>query len=265
MSNKRGHLGRRHTAYVPFVDSLESRVVLTSPESAGINTLVLEFAQDHLTDKVGGGECGDLAQEALRVAGANFAGPDAANDGDYVWGNLITTITPGHDSNSTVACKPGDIIQYPAVTLSNGSTIEQHTQIVAAVDANGRPISVYEQNAGGIRKDEYDSAVVNAATVTRTAKIYQPVARVDSPGTVQFTVTNDAYSAQTVTVYANNKAVVSLNLTTYNTADSDQYEEVSSTPSPTWTIGVGGQQIALNNAAGYEVGPDEQRPRYPGS
>jgi hypothetical protein len=247
MRFNRGQLRRRRPAYVPFVGSLESRVVLT------INTLVLEFAQAHLGEQVGSGQCTDLANEALRVAGADFAVHDPGN-GDYIWGTLITTITPGDDSNPTVPCVPGDIIQYQNVTLADGSTAAHHTSIVAAVDANGRPTYVYEQNVGGNLNDVYDSAVINAQTVEQgTIQIYQPVPRVDSPGEVQFTVTNDTSNSQTVTLYDNGTAEDYDSLTAYQTLGSYNYMEVSSNPPATWTIGVGGQQIALNNAAGYEV------------
>ncbi len=247
MGFNRGQLRRRRPAYVPFVGSLESRVVFS------INTLVLEFAQAHLGEQVGSGQCTDLACEALRVAGADFAVHDPGN-GDYTWGTLITTITPGDDSNPTVPCVPGDIIQYQNVTLADGSTALHHTSIVAAVDANGRPTSVYEQNVGGNLTDMHDSSVINAQTVVQgTIQIYQPVPRVDSPGEVQFTVTNDTSNAQTVNLYENGTADGSDSLTAYQTVGSYNYMEVSSNPPATWTIGVGGQQIPLNNAAGYVV------------
>ncbi len=247
MRFNRGQLRRRRPAYLPFVGSLESRVVLS------INTLVLEFAQAHLGEQVGSGQCADLASEALRVAGADFAVDDPGN-GDYIWGTLIATITPGNDSNPTVPCVPGDIIQYQNVTLADGSTAAHHTSIVAAVNANRRPTYVYEQNVNGNLTDVYDSSVINAQTVEQgTIHIYQPVPRVDSPGEVQFTVTNDTSNAQTVTLYENGTAEFSDSLNAYQTLGSYFYLWVTSNPPATWTIGVGGQQIPLNNAAGYEV------------
>jgi hypothetical protein len=245
---------RSRRRLAPIVDALESRLVLTPAAVTGLNNLILEFAHSHLGQKVGGGECGQLVTEALRVAGGDFAIHDPGNDNDFIWGNLITTITPGHDSNPTVPCVPGDIVQFNNVVFAGGGSANPHTAIVAAVDANGRPTEVYEQNSNNIRSDRYDSSVINAATITAgIIHIYQPVPRVDSTGKVQFTVVNNTPSAQTVTAYLNGQVFTTFSLSAFNTTHSNAYDYVSSTSPGNWTIGVNGHQVPLTNADGYEL------------
>ncbi len=177
MEYKRGRFAHRRISYVPYLDALESRLVLTSPTSTSLNQLVVEYANSHLGDHVGGGECAQLVEEALRVAGGNFV-PQSPGNGDYIWGELLTVITPGHDSNPTVRCTPGDIIQYQDVSLSSGSATPQHTAIVGQVDSNGRPTQIYEENVAGDRHDRYDAESVNSATVLAgTIHIYRPTVR----------------------------------------------------------------------------------------
>src|SRR5262249_52763675 len=127
-----------------------------------INQRVLAFSQSHLHTKVGGGECAQLVSEALRVAGADFMTHDPHNNGDYVWGTLITTMSHG---SSSARCQPGDIIQFQNVSLTSGWTLTHHTAIVAAVDSLGRPTQVYEQNVNGDRTDRLDAMAINPSTI----------------------------------------------------------------------------------------------------
>jgi CHAP domain len=256
-------------AFRPYLDGLESRQVLSTAAAvptvivqavADLNSQVVSFAQSHLHQKVGGGECAHLANEALRVAGADFVGHDPGK-GDYTWGTLVTTITPGRDS-STAASRPGDIIQFQNVKTSGGWTADHHTAIVAAVDSHGRPTQVYEQNVGvngkgagtHDRTERLDPIVLNSKTITAgTIHIYRPTRRVDSPGKVQFSVVNDTSSSQTVTLFFNGKASGTFTLDLINTAGSYTNRSVSSPGSATWTIGINGKAISLANAGVYEL------------
>jgi len=194
---------RHRSPFRPFVEGFEDRCVPTvaggathvvaqlAPATINFNQQIIAFCQSHRGVQVGGGECAHLANEALRVAGADFAGAN------YVWGSVVTRITRGTDSNSTPVCKPGDIIQFQAVTFANGWNTGggPHTAIVAAVDGRGRPTQVYEQNVGVNGKGpgfhdrtvRLDAQAINMNTVTAgTITIYRAVPRVDGPGRYQF-------------------------------------------------------------------------------
>ena len=216
---------------------------------------VVSFAKSHLGQKVGSGECAALASEALRVAGAEYqqGGPD------YSWGSLVTTITPGHDSNPSSVCQPGDILQYQNTLFSSGWSASQHTAIVATVDGAGRPTAVYEQNVGDgtgayDRFVRLDNITVNSGTlIAGTVHVYRPDPRHDTPGVIRFTIVNNTMSPVTVTQYFNGHAVGTLQLDVYNTLNSYEMGSGNSTGAGTWSLGVGSSTVNIANAGGYEV------------
>ncbi|WMS42905.1 hypothetical protein RDV64_00435 [Acuticoccus sp. MNP-M23] len=135
----------------------------TETETPQLNRSVVTFARGRLGQQVERGECWDLAEEALRSAGARRSGAlgSLGDDADYVWGTPITNMR---------LLKPGDIIQMRnfaehnesrvEVTFADGSgwfeegggstTRAHHTVVVAsAPDASGR-VEVLEQNFGTI-------------------------------------------------------------------------------------------------------------------
>src|ERR1700730_3040525 len=61
-----GVMGPDYSVVAPPVFSA---VMHTAAASQTINQKIVAFAQSHLGEKVGGGECAQLASEALRVAG----------------------------------------------------------------------------------------------------------------------------------------------------------------------------------------------------
>lgn len=123
---------RQRTAFLPALDRLEGRVVLSSATIAGairspaivekaasffsikfppirpikfppirppsvnasLNQRVAAYLAQNVGKRLGGGECAHLASESLRVAGAKFGnvGPDSPGSGDYVWGTLVKTV-----------------------------------------------------------------------------------------------------------------------------------------------------------------------------
>jgi hypothetical protein len=231
-------------------------------QAASFNQQILNFCNQHLHSKVGGGECSHLVSEALRVAGADFQAHNPGN-GDYIWGTLINTYTHGH-ATSSAHCQPGDILQFQNVTLSNGGTYPQHTAIVAAVDNSGRPTMVYEQNVGvngkgkgsGVhdRTDRLDTYSVNPNTIlSGTVHVYRAVPRQDSPGTVQFSVVNDTTHNQTVMIYFNGVSQKTISLTSFNTLASYEPASFWNSGRGSWSIGINGKKVTLTNAGGYEV------------
>jgi hypothetical protein len=155
------------------------------PNPADLNTQVLGYALAQLGQQVGDGQCAALADAALKSAGAlSFSdlGP-TGDDADYVWGNLVATLTTdGHDA-STVA--PGDMIQFRDVTFvtttinPDGSWSQStmlfphHTAVVESVDNN--VITILQQNVDGdmtVRE-----STINLDDMTQgTMWVYQPTA-----------------------------------------------------------------------------------------
>lgn len=149
-----------------------------SNEGRAIGPRVVEFARSRLGERVGGGECSELADEALRYAGAGRPGRG--------WGVERASIREA---------EPGDIVQFEGCVfvarrvLPNGIparvtyTAERHTAIVAAVrEGRGRLVlGLYHQNAGFLGDDEARRRVVSAwtldlATMRRgTVRAYRPV------------------------------------------------------------------------------------------
>ena len=126
-----------------------------------VNQEVLAFAEAHVGQKVGNGQCTDLVNAAYAAAGAESEsklGPTGPN-ADYVWGTPVNTVTTANLSLAGVL--PGDVIQFRDVTLvhtttyPDGSwstttkTAEHHTAIVESV--SGSTIVVLEQNVGSAR------------------------------------------------------------------------------------------------------------------
>ena len=122
--------------------------------AAGIADRILGFARRQHGNRVGKGECFDLADSALSTAGAKSASDygTVTHDADYVWGSSV----------SLADLQAGDVIQMRGyrfdreVEVNNpdgsGSTDTDfgerphHTVIVESVDGNGA-VTVLEQNA----------------------------------------------------------------------------------------------------------------------
>jgi hypothetical protein len=156
-----------------------------------VNQKVVAFAEAHLGQKVGQGECTDLAEAAYAAAGAeseSMLGPTGP-DANYVWGTLVTTVTTANHSLAGVL--PGDVIQFRDVTLvhtttyPNGSwytttqTAAHHTAIVESV--SGSTIYVLEQNVGSANTPDSVRHTVQHGTYnindlqSGTMWIYQPI------------------------------------------------------------------------------------------
>jgi hypothetical protein len=128
---------------------------------------------------------------AYTAAGAvpfSKLGPTGPND-DYVWGNLVDTVTTANRSLAGIL--PGDVIQFRDVLLvhtvtgSNGSwststkSAPHHTAVVEAV--HGSTIYVLEQDVGDagtpdsvrytVQHGSYDLNDLQAGTMW----IYQPI------------------------------------------------------------------------------------------
>jgi len=123
------HASMRSSAFT-FSAFFLSGVILAQQDSLPpVNKGVVDFVREHLGEKVGRGECWDLAAEALNVAGAKW-------DGDYGFGRKID---PGNDP-----VFPGDIVQFERVEFRwevgnevHAIRMPHHTAVVLEVPGQG--------------------------------------------------------------------------------------------------------------------------------
>lgn len=137
-------------------------VAAGSASAASPNEEVARFCQANLGQKVGSGECADLATLALRAAGGKTPRDfqDHPGAGDYVWGELVAAVEVANGKRKLegrlAAVQAGDIIQYRDAVFKGkfpGGTYTakaaHHTSVLMAVAPNGRDLKVWEQNRSG--------------------------------------------------------------------------------------------------------------------
>jgi CHAP domain len=158
---------------------------------------VVKFAQDSVSEKVGSGECYDLADKALQGAGAKSA-PDhgvITGNANYVWGREVKLDD----------VKPGDVLQFKNYAMKarvdkadgwseSKETRPHHTAVVESVGSDGTVV-VIEQNIGKTAADKRTKrstlalkgsstkagTVTTTVTVTGTVTPYRPVPKAAKP------------------------------------------------------------------------------------
>ncbi|HSS38892.1 MAG TPA: hypothetical protein VLT58_08995 [Polyangia bacterium] len=147
--------------------------------AGSLNQHVVTWARGKLGQKVGAGECWDLADGALRAAGASSS-TTTGDDDDYVWG----------DSVIPAGALPGDIVQFRDYVATidtttdstfadgSGSTDEaedvferpHHTGVIESVGPKG--FVVLEQNVdpGGQKVQRHTLPFVSKTTITTVQK-----------------------------------------------------------------------------------------------
>jgi len=150
--------------------------------AGGLNRKVVTWVHGKLKQRVGRGQGWDLADRALRQAGAQSSTTTGTND-DYVWGKEVPII----------AVLPGDILQFRDFVVSTVSTTEvtfldgshytdiettvakrrHHTAIVVAVSP--RRLTIFEQQ---VKPDEPNvqrhELPIAAGTTTTAARRVLP-------------------------------------------------------------------------------------------
>jgi hypothetical protein len=261
---------------LPDIDSAPAqRLVYPAPAQMGphanlvqaktVGDRMVDFLQNKIGQRIGSGECADVAVEALRVGGGKFlnVAVDSPNSGDYVWGTLVAKVEfkngKAVDSAPSKAARPGDVIQYRDATFSNGKRATHHTAVVAAVNDRGRPTAVFEQNIGKLTKNGNvaDRTVhrnsINLGTLTGGwVRIYRPIVRYSEAGRFEFTIVNNTKSQQTVTrtIGKNTSTVALVKANTYGSF-KNMYVTTTGTAKPTLTIN--GKSVTVQDAAGYEI------------
>jgi hypothetical protein len=129
-------------------------------DEPSIGDQVVAYCQKHRGEMVGGGECFDLAAEALRAAGAKERGPDDPNEGDYAWGKLVCSLErAGRNLKPTGKredIRPGDVIQFRDAKFEHRTpqfrsslSFSHHTAVVARVENKGATVTILQQNYAG--------------------------------------------------------------------------------------------------------------------
>ncbi|MBI3866139.1 MAG: hypothetical protein HY290_30030 [Planctomycetia bacterium] len=233
-------------------------------EAQTIGNSMVGFLNSKLNARVGGGECSDMAAEALRVGGGEFVpyylGADSPSSGDYVWGTLVTVISYSNkvwsDSNPTAAVQPGDVIQYRNATISKVS-YAHHTSVVNTVNTGtsttaSRPTSVFQQNFNKVRTVQ--SAAIDTTKLTAGwIRIYRPIARQDATNRWQISIVNNASTAQTATIMVGTSTISTLNFTAANTAGSYIRYYCSTDGTLPCVVLSNGQSLFFENAKGDAI------------
>jgi hypothetical protein len=144
-----------------------------------INQKVVQWSAGKVGQHLGRGECWDLANQALKAAGANTSTTTGADD-DYVWGTTVAL-------NQVI---PGDILQFRDYTVTTKTTTkvtfddgswsqdtateteerEHHTAVISrALSPFG--LEIFEQNAPPAgRKVQRHVLTTAGGTSTRTER-----------------------------------------------------------------------------------------------
>jgi hypothetical protein len=274
----RARYRRPSSSFQPAILALEQRIQLSTttaqphlltavqvaPAIPTLNQKVVSFLAARLNTRIGGGECAHLASEALRAAGAQFitsqstigTGADYPNPGDYVWGTFVAQVsaTNGHVSQTTTKTPivPGDIIQYDNAHFSDGSYATHHTSVVQAVNAQGLPSVVYQQNFASKRYETLNPLDLSKLT-SGFVRIYQPVARSAVANLYEYSVVNNSSTSQTYSASIGSY-VSRTTLTATNTSSSytNQYFTTAK-GSAAPTLKVGNSSITVSDNAAYEI------------
>jgi hypothetical protein len=152
--------------------------------SAAVREKVVKFCKEHKGETVGDGECGTLAQAAIREAGGKPVNEftEGPGPGDYAWGELVFAIEfrdgKRKKEPADAKAKPGDVIQYRDAAFRKGGGIAlfpHHTAIVAEVKSNGELV-VYEQNNLG-KKEVTQGTLSLAGMAGGWIRVYRPEAK----------------------------------------------------------------------------------------
>jgi hypothetical protein len=165
-------------------------VAAEDTQSPTTNDKIVKFCKDHLGKKVRQGECTNLADAALKHAGAKprTTFKDSPNREDYVWGKLVYALEIKENSQKEtrvpkMSIQPGDVIQFRDARFKGRSlnglqnyetAFPHHTSIVLAVKMENNLITVLEQNVNGKRK-VMESTYRLTDLKTGWLRIYRPV------------------------------------------------------------------------------------------
>jgi hypothetical protein len=158
-------------------------------QPTAINDKVVEFCNDHLGEKVGEGECSNLAEAALQHAGAKpwTTFKESPGAGDYVWGKFVYALameagSPKETKIPEMSMQPGDVIQFRDARFTGKNlrgfkeyevNSPHHTAVILDVKKAAGVITVFEQNIDG-KKIVAKSAYRLTDLRTGWFRVYRP-------------------------------------------------------------------------------------------
>lgn len=243
---------------------LSGNLIADSNDSPPLNAAILKFCESKEGKRVGSGECAHLANEALRVAGAEYTQigadgkriPDSPSSGDYVWGSQVKTYSfdaktkKVSDSDTQTKCKPGDILQFRDVKTSTGFSFPHHTAIVRTVDSSGNPTGVYQQNValpkGADGRIVQKSPLQPLKMTSGQLMVYRPE-KATNPAPMQISLINNSKSKTVEFTFSNNK-----NLDTLGAANTAGGYVMIWGGKNLDTLNVGGNKYSLSTRTAYE-------------
>jgi hypothetical protein len=175
--------------------SVERAMLLSKLVEAGVLTKedvattelgekLVQFCKDNRGKKVGDGECGSLAVEAMKAAGAKPFHEFKENPGerDFVWGKLVFVIEVVDGKRkrepADARARPGDVIQYRDTTFRSTQGVylfAHHTSVVAEAKSTGELV-LYEQNMRG--KKEVTQRTMRPSELSGGwIRVYRPVVK----------------------------------------------------------------------------------------
>jgi hypothetical protein len=136
-------------------------------DMGALNREILEFCEDHLGKKVGGGECSHLAEEAFKSVNAK---PIRYSGKTYIWGREV---------KAGQKVLPGDVVQLEGCKFQNFSA-GHHTQVIRRILGPNR-YEVLEQNSNG-RRTVGPGQLDLGRLLEGSVKIYRPLPAEDKMG-----------------------------------------------------------------------------------
>jgi hypothetical protein len=166
------------------IDRLTEAGVIAKEDAAAAELAkkIVSFCKENLGKMVGDGECGTLAVEAAKAAGARPFHEYKENPGaqDFVWGELVFLLEVKDGKRTRTPAdgkaKAGDVIQYRDAMFRSSRGIyvfPHHTAVVAEVKSNGDLI-VYEQNMQG-KKEVTQGTLRPGELSAGWIRVYRPV------------------------------------------------------------------------------------------
>ncbi len=167
------------------------------PGTGGVaanNSTVAAWCAAHLGQMVGNGQCADLANQALIATGHETfyqTGGPTGPDSDYVWGQLVATITTANCKTLPMGTiQAGDILQFRNVTTmhtttypnggwsSETMTATHHTAVAAGTESDssgsGTIVDTFEQNDNDVQlvvRNQWYLADLTGGTIW----VYRPI------------------------------------------------------------------------------------------
>ena len=178
---------------MPLALSLVLSILTGQENPAPYNSAVRAYCQQNLNQKIGRGECSDLAAAALAAAGAaSMSKNEIPAKGDYVWGQCVYILDCRRNSRTEIfpstgyVPAAGDIVQLRDIKLGrttvhpDGSTswysmeYGHHTSVISSISADGSTWKVFEQNVNG-KKQVMENPMVLPDVQQGYLRVYRPV------------------------------------------------------------------------------------------